>query len=252
MRMSYRQRFPERHSMGTEEYSPHEGEGGGRGKRLLAVAAIALVASGIFYMLFIAVPGWKEDGFQLGFANGYTAGKYDGNSTGYTSGWTLGFDQGHEAGKEEGEYTGYNQGYQGGVIAGNTSGYQQGWEAGVLKGSTEGYNIHDPTYTEAMNFVATDRTDQNHYSATYTCFNFCADFEENAYAAGIRVGFVYIQFVSGAHSAVVFDTVDKGIKIVEPQDDSLVNLAVGQPYWDRTRYAPPGYDDTVTMYTIIW
>ena len=35
------------------------------------------------------------------------------------------------------------------------------------------------------------------------------------------------------------------IIFIEPQDDRIVTLTIGQPYWDKTIYAPPEYDDTV-------
>ncbi|MGB9914106.1 MAG: hypothetical protein ACPLIG_01735 [Candidatus Bathyarchaeales archaeon] len=39
---------------------------------------------------------------------------------------------------------------------------------------------------------------------------------------------------------------------IEPQTDEIVTLTVGQPYWDRTRYSAPDYNDTIVYYDIIW
>lgn len=129
----------------------------------------------------------------------------------------------------------YNIGYQ--------SGYDAGYDEGLIDGAERGYNIRDPTYEEMLEFIQLDQTDKNTYSAqTYTCFHFTADVKANAFAVGYRCGFVYVAFLTGAHAIVAFDTLDRGLIFIEPQDDQIVTLTIGQIYWDYP----------VVSFTIIW
>lgn len=131
--------------------------------------------------------------------------------------------------------------------------YEEGYEEGYTQGLTEkGYNVVDPTYEEALDFIRSDRTDKNRYvEGEYVCWNFVADFKNNAFEAGYRCGFVYIEFRDGGHGIVCFNTTDRGLIFVEPQDDDLVALTVGEHYWDRSKYEVT-YDDTIIRFGIIW
>ena len=60
-----------------------------------------------------------------------------------------------------------------------------------------------------------------------------------------------IEFKEGAHAIVCFNTVDKGLIFVEPQDDNIVILTIGKPYFGRSRYTVD-FDDTVMRYGIIY
>lgn len=166
-----------------------------------------------------------EARYELGYSGGYSDGYDIGYSNGYDLGYSLGFDEGSE--------TGYAQ--------------------GVEDGAGRGYNIRDPTYQEALQFIEADQTDKNEYDEeSYNCFHFTADFKGNAFQAGYRCGFVYVEFVEGAHAIVCFNTIGYGIIFIEPQSDDIVTLTIGQPYWDRTEYEPPDYDDTIVTFTIVW
>jgi len=131
-------------------------------------------------------------------------------------------------------------------------GYDDGYTQGVTDGVGRGYNVRDPTYEEALEFVSSDKTDRNPYvEEEYTCVNFAGDFKNNAFIAEYRCGLVYIEFTDSAHAIVCFNTTDEGLIFVEPQDDELVTLTVGQPYYDRTRYEIT-FDDTVIRFIIVW
>lgn len=132
------------------------------------------------------------------------------------------------------------------------SAYDEGYVQGVTDGAGRGFNIRDPAYQEALQFIELDQTDKNEYSETYTCFEFTADFEKNAFEVGYRCGLVYIELPDSAHSIACFNTTDQGLIFIEPQDDEIVTLKIGQPYWDRTIYEPPDYDDTVVRFVVIW
>lgn len=204
--------------------------------------------------------GYKT-GFDQGSSDGYSKGFEEGKSTGYSSGYengySTGFTKGNASGYDIGYASGYDQGYSSGFTKGNSTGYNIGFDSGYLQGivdgASRGFNIRDPTYQEAMNFITQDPTDKNAYvPETYTCFHFTADVKNNALKVGYRCGFVYIRFPDSAHAIVCFNTTDRGLVFIEPQDDGIMTLMIGQPYWDRTQYLAPDYDDTIVYYTIIW
>ncbi len=108
--------------------------------------------------------------------------------------------------------------------------YDEGYAQGVDDLLQTGYYTMDPTYDEAIAFIESDETDQNEYTPDYVCYDFTADFSSNATQEGYRCGFVYIEFVSSAHAIACFNTTDMGLIFVEPQNDEIVDVAVGQPY----------------------
>jgi hypothetical protein len=120
-----------------------------------------------------------------------------------------------------------------------------------------GGELRDPTYQEALQFIESDQTDKNPYKdQEYTCANYATEFRSNALKAGYRCGHVRAFFDDWSHALNCFNTTDRGMIFVEPQLDEVVPLTIGQPYWDRTRYAPRyngrTYNDTVTGFLIEW
>lgn len=175
--------------------------------------------------------------YQLGFNDG----KQSGYDQGKTDGYNLGVTTGSETGFKDGNQTGYQQGYQ------------TGYDNAIASIPKDGYTVYDPTYQEMLNFVHTDETNNNTYiEASYTCYDYASFVVNNAQKLQIRCGFVYILFNESAHSIVCFNTTDNGLIFVEPQDDHLTTLTVGQPYWDRSYYTEPTFNDTVVRYSIIW
>jgi len=181
---------------------------------------------------------------------------YTSYNFGYNIGSDYAYNKGYNFGLSKGHDEGYNVGYGEGYVNGNLSGYQNGYETGYVLGVTDGagrgYNIRDPTYEEALSFIASDHTEQHQYSANYTCFDFTADFKMNAFKAGYKCGFVYVEFPNASHAIVAFNTTNHGLIYIEPQNDDIVALTIGQPYWDRAKYEPPSYDDTIVRFVIIW
>ena len=115
---------------------------------------------------------------------------------------------------------------------------------------------YNPTYHEVKQFIMEDQTDKNEYIENeYTCFNFAADINNNAENQGIRCGLVVIDLECGeGHALVCFETTDKGLIFIEPQNDREVKVEVGLRYWKDNF---PGeyivdFDDTITKITIIW
>lgn len=126
----------------------------------------------------------------------------------------------------------YNTGYAEGESDGYQIGYVEGYDQGVEDLSQTGWYLRNPTYKEATTFIKTDKTDENLYSPSYVCYDFTADFIENAEQIGYRCGFVYIEFSESAHAIACFNTTDQGLIYVEPQTDEIVSVEIGQQYLD--------------------
>jgi hypothetical protein len=217
---------------------------------LVFVLGVALVGNIYFwnYHYLEAVESSYDTGFIQGQDVGYQLGHGDGNQSGYAYGFGEGNVSGHQVGYAQGLEVGYTSGFS----EGNETGFTWGYDSGVEDGAGRGYTIRDPTFNEAITFTTVDRTDEKDYSDNYTCVDFAAEFKENAFQSEYKCGFVYIEFVEGAHSIVCFNTTDRGLTFIEPQSDEVVALNVGEPYYDRTTYDPPDFDDTIARFVIIW
>ena len=116
--------------------------------------------------------------------------------------------------------------------------YDEGFDAGYAQGTEDliqtGYYTLDPTYNETISFIESDETDQNEYTPDYVCYDFTADLIANAAQLGYRCGFVYIEFFTSAHAIACFNTADAGLIFIEPQNDEIVDIAVGQHYLGHT------------------
>lgn len=122
-----------------------------------------------------------------------------------------------------------------------------------------GYVFKDPTYQEMKAFLTSDKTNSKMYIENiYTCGDFCASVINNASKVNIRCGYVSIWYSNSAHAIVVFNTTDKGLVFIEPQEDEEVKLQVGKSYSSTIivtpgyYYSKPSYNDIVLKYTIIW
>jgi len=234
--------------------------------KIVSVVALigVLVAFGFLNFHYLEViKSSRDSGYQLGYSDGFYEGNTMGFADGYLQGFRSGENTGYDRGLLEGNITGFadgylqgfrsgeNTGYDRGLLEGNITGFADGYLQGIIDGVGSGFNIRDPTYAEALKFIATDKTNENQYSQDYTCFHFVADFKENAFQNGYRCGFVYVEFPSSAHAIICFNTINHGLIFIEPQDDSIVILIIGEPYWDRSLYEP-SYDDTIVSFAIIW
>ena len=108
--------------------------------------------------------------------------------------------------------------------------YDEGYAQGTEDLIQTGYYFRDPTFIEVITFIESDETDENLYTPEYVCYDFTADLISNAAQLGYNSGFVYIEFASSAHAIACFETTDAGLIFVEPQNDELVDVAVGQFY----------------------
>lgn len=245
-------------------------------KALLLILLICSVALNLYLWDFRYSEGYEAgysegstDGFQqghtVGYQKGHTVGYQQGyekgNSTGFHFGHQVGYNKGYnlgqEAGYEEGNSTGFAKGNETGYISGynigRNDGYDDGYLQGVEDGAGRGCTIRDPTYKETLQFTRKDKTDTMEYDPeNFVCHDFVAMFKTNAFKAGYRCFYVYIKFPeASAHAIVGFNTTDKGFIFIEPQTDDIVSVAIGKPYWDRTKWQAPTYDDTIVDFDLI-
>ena len=76
----------------------------------------------------------------------------------------------------------------------------------------------NPTWTQLLNFLLNDKTDQKAYVPdVYVCRHFARDVHNNAETAGIRAAWVSIDFESGGagHALNAFKTTDRGLVFID-------------------------------------
>jgi len=158
----------------------------------------------------------------------------------------------HEQGQEEG----YAQGYVAGLEEGNRVGYQEGSKVGYAKsnradgGSSSGagfYFLYNPTYDEMREILAEGKMGS------------AKEIHDHAEADGIRVAYVRCPIARKAaegriyiYQLVAFETVDKGLIIIEPWSHREVKVEVGRGYRELNSFPPVSYDDTITKISIVW
>ena len=105
------------------------------------------------------------------------------------------------------------------------------------------YNTYElntkPTYEEVMKFIKNDETDKEKYIIhDFDCSHFSSIVVKNALSSNIFACVVDIDFdansdgeIDSGHMIVAFNTIDKGIIYIEPQNDKIVDLHIGMNYW---------------------
>ncbi len=92
----------------------------------------------------------------------------------------------------------------------------------------------NPTWQQLVDFLRSDKTDQNQYILnSYMCAEFARDVHNNAEAAGIRAAFVGVSFKgeSDGHALNTFETTDKGLVYIDCGDvDAIVYIEEGKEY----------------------
>ena len=138
-------------------------------------------------------------------------------------------------------------------------GYSKGFEISQQSSSVRPVSrlvkTHNPTYKELMSFLASDNTDAHPYiDGQYVCFDFAADLNNNADAAGVQAAYVRLRSTDWGHAVVAFNTVDRGLVFIEPQSDAEVKLVIGQPYpWRQVKATSPfSASDEILEIELIW
>ncbi|MFH1639504.1 MAG: hypothetical protein ABIB93_04240 [Chloroflexota bacterium] len=185
----------------------------------------------------------------------YNVAMAAGESAGYSQGYTAG----QEAGYSDGRTDGNNEGFASGIKEGHLEGYDEGYQSGVDASLGHGYTLKDPTYADALAFLARDKTDENEYrDPVYVCSHFARDVCNAAEAEGMRCALVEIRHPGMAHALVAFETVDNGLAYFEPQFDEVVKPVIGKRLYECKEakegyyYDPPSYDDTINDILVIW
>lgn len=179
---------------------------------------------------------------------GVTSGSYDTKITAaYDDGFSEGYSQSYDIAYHEAQNEAYPRGYL------------KAYEVSVLQDTvfqvSDRVDLHNPTFDELIEFLQSDTTDENFYEVgSYVCFDFAAELNNNADAAGIRAAYVRIRAQEWAHALVAFDTVDKGLVFIEPQSDVPVDLVVGQsyPWWKVGATSPMKSSDIILEIQYIW
>jgi len=122
------------------------------------------------------------------------------------------------------------------------------------------YDLHDPTYSEVIDFLNKDKTNSNTYNpSSYTCAYFSKDVNNNAESKGVRCAYVELSYPSIGHAIVAFETTDKGLVYFEPQHDVRASVEVGKKFYSCLAQLPgylpweaPDYDDTIQEIKRFW
>ena len=160
------------------------------------------------------------------------------------------------AASERGFEQGYSQGYLLGLQEGSEFGYQEGSQVGYQKSHRGDYDssygagfyfIYNPTHDELQGILADTETGS------------AQEMHDYATANGLRVAYVRCQIARKAaegmvyiYQLVAFETVDKGLIVIEPWSHKEVKVEVGKRYSELNGFPTRPYDDTITKITTVW
>ncbi len=160
------------------------------------------------------------------------------------------------AANERGYEEGYSQGYLVGSLEGNKVGYQEGSKIGYIDSNGGDYNssygtgfyfTYNPTYEGMREILAEGKASS------------VGEIHDYAEANGIRSAHVRVQITREAtgrivyvYELVAFETVDKGLIIIEPWSHREVKVEIGKNYSELNSSPISSHDDTITKITIIW
>lgn len=132
-------------------------------------------------------------------------------------------------------------------------------------------SARDPSYEELKTFLKADKTDQIPYNySSFVCADFAETVHNNAEKAGIKAGFVTINFneINDGHACNVFNTTDNGLVFVDCTGyrenyfgncDTIVTMRIGEKYDVKGLFGSKKYysdynngDLTVKNYEIYW
>ncbi len=92
----------------------------------------------------------------------------------------------------------------------------------------------NPTWQQLMNFLVSDKTDQNQYIfESYVCTDYAEEVHNNAEAAGIKAAFVAVFFKGDeiGHTLNAFETTDYGLVYIDCTEfDTQIYIQEGAEY----------------------
>lgn len=166
----------------------------------------------------------------------------------FSKGYDQAYSRTYDSSYEEAYKTAFDKGYD--------KGYELGLGQSIEGGIAERVELRNPTYQEMKDFLTADDTSEKPYiTGEYVCYDFTADLNNNAEAAGLRASYVRVRSTNWAHALVAFETTDRGVIYIEPQSDKEVKLELGKPYpWWQVGAASPSaaYQSAISQIQIIW
>ena len=94
-----------------------------------------------------------------------------------------------------------------------------------------------PTYQQILSFISKDHTDIKIHKWSYDCTEFTNELIANARDKGIFACTAELTYLDGksGHVLVAFNTIDRGIIYVEPQNDNVMtkDFGVDSVYWNN-------------------
>jgi len=128
-----------------------------------------------------------------------------------------------------------------------------------LKNSVH-YELHDPTYSEMIDFLKSDLTNEKEYVGDgenlYVCRHFSQEINNNSEKQGIRCAYIGIIFSGDEpHAILAFNTTDKGMIYYDSSYYSMynsitehengyywkINLEIGKDYYADCVTLPYGF-----------
>jgi len=127
----------------------------------------------------------------------------------------------------------------------------------------------DVTWAQLKQFLLSDQTDRILYNdSTFVCGDFAETLYNDAEKAGIKAGYVTIDFGPGLplHACNAFETTDRGLVYIDDTGttsgsinaDKTVKIAVGQEFTPVSIFPNPGYNTTwdslgtVSSFRVTW
>jgi len=190
---------------------------------------VILVAVGFTTSAFIYVN--LDDKLTSEFENGYERGLADGHREGFAQGGIAGFQEGSKAG----------------YVTGNKTDNANSEETGT-------YFLFNPTYEEVEKLLA-DRKQH----LTNSELDSAMEIQDYAEANGIRSAYVRCEIARKTRDGLAynyelaaFETIDRGLIIIDPLSHQEVKLKVGEHYSELNSFPLQNYDDTITKITTVW
>jgi hypothetical protein len=190
--------------------------------RIVKIVAMVIAGLAVISLWFASYVGGQKSGYGQGYDTGYAGG--------HDKGYAEGYDIGHGEGYDKGYKEGYDAGQEGGYV----KGYKESYDAGYEEILQTGKALINPSYQEMKDFLQRDLTDHHSFEGAfpggYDCENYASDVVNNAEAESIRAAMVILEYEKGGHAVVAFETTDRGLIFIEPQNDKEIVVKEGVQY----------------------
>ena len=103
--------------------------------------------------------------------------------------------------------------------------------------------LRNSSYQELRDFLLRDKT--NERKLVPFTLHYALELRENAKKEGIRAGIQVLFLKERTYYINIFETTDQGIIYIEPQNDRVVKVKVGERYWTLNGWKQPSFDDTI-------